>query len=705
MDPKVNIEVELMQDDDDSIEIELQHKVTREKLAEELARPYNQDTYDYKTLGKSFHEIRRLNGLTTTKENQGVVPYTELLYLESIRYVLYFLVCYTVVKSFVIYLLALFGAANTEKPQFASNFLDYFLIPASRIAFNDTYRFLNEMIVDPLILVTACLVYWFLMRIFETKLCIELRQKNHSGIMHSARLKNVLPVKSEEIARQVELIMGFKPEMRVTLVYNSLEIDKFFEMYNEQLIEIKSRVAQLRDISDDKTQTIIELKNIVNKKQVALSKNHVSLRSSYVLITFFSYKDNYTFFCRAKDYKGEIPENMVQCFYSYDYSKDVFFAPDAYDIDWNYYAKRYSFNSKLVGFGMRVLFFILLPCFTYFMHFTLIVKLIKAISVNSKDLILENSTTFIFLRLVLSNLYSQACSYVIDVYFKKAIFKTHSSRIESKFYFYNYYFMLNQIVADFYATISAGISQLSTQSSTVILKNHQAYIFQAALKVGLMLVLSPFIQLLMAFMPKIVAWLKTKYFPNKCIMLDGMKRDLPAEHDMGNMASFIIQCIFYVSFFSGFMMPIVNALAVFGLVVFYLVEKHFIFHIYSMQRGLNIGNVNMIYRMFFWTYVAGNVFSIGNANFVIAYFNTFNLSVIRSLLVKMLEYGFNLLAVLFAIYMNLHHSEYNIKIRLLERLAGSTENFGQFESQKEEFENKYKHRNPNFKAKKKMYSV
>ena len=705
MDPKINIELELMNDDDDSIELELENKVSREKRAEELVRPYDPTIYDYKILSHSFHEIRRMNGLTTAKENNGMVPFTELLYLESIRYVFYFLLCYTVVKSFVIYLLALIGKSNTETPQFGSYFTDYLLIPASRIAFNDTYRFLNEMIVDPLILVTACLIYWFLMKIFETKLAIELRQNNHSGLMMSARLKNVLPVKSEEIANQIEHIIGFKPEMRITLVYNSLEIDKFFEMYNKQLIEIKSRVAKMKDISDDKTQTIVELKNIVNKKQNAICKNHISLRSSYVLITFFNYKDNYTFFSKAKEYNGKVPEGMTQTFYSYDYSRDVFFAPDAYDIDWNYYAKRYSFNSKLIGFGMKVLFFVLLPCFTYFINYTLIVKLVMSITVSKDNVILQNKPAFILFRLILSNIYSQLCSFVIDIYFKKAVFKTHSDRIESKFYFYNFYFMLNQIVADFYATISGGIVSISSSTTTAILKNHQAFIFQAAIKVGLMLIFSPFIQMLVAFLPKIIGYFKTKFFPSKSIMLDAVNRDLPAEHDMGNMASFIIQCIFYASFFSGFMMPIVNWLMVVGLMTFYLVEKYFILNVYSMQRGMNINNINMVYRMIFWTFVFGNVLSIGNASVVIAYFNTFNFSVLRSFFVKVLEYSFNLLAIIFTIYMNILYSEYNLKQRLLNELSNSMVNYGQLEGQKEEFENKYKFRNPHFKSKKKLYTV
>ena len=703
MDSPVNIELDLIEDSDTSAQPEMKIKFDREKLAEQLSTAYDPVLYDYDTLSQSFHETRQINGQVTLRENEGVTPFSEMMYLEAIVFTLLFLLSYIIIKSTEIYLLALFGDSSSEGPQFASYLLDYLLIPASRIAFNDTYRFINEMVVDPLILIVSALIYLFIMRIVEKKVTDELMVNHHFGVLMSVRLKNLLPVKGSEIAYQVEKILGQKAEMRVTLVYNSLEIDKHFQEYNKDLIQIKFDLANKKEVDEHKIKDFTDQRIEINKKQTALCKNHVSLRSSYALVSFFRYEDTYNFFKKAAVYVDNPEEGRPKVFQKYSYTEDVHFAPDPYDIDWNYYAKRETFNSKLIDFAMRIFFFLMLPAFTYFIHYTFTKMLVKVITVGTKDSYIENPVVFTVTRLIISAIYSQLCSLAIDYYFQKKAFKTHSKKIESKFYFYNFYFMLNQIAADFYATISAGISTLSTDSTQTIIKNHQAFIFIAALKVGLMILISPLVQLLVSFIPKIWGNIKTKYWPEKCMMLHAIERDLPVEHDLGNMASFLIQCVFYISFFSGFMMPITGVFIVLGLMLFYWLEKHFIMNVYSMQKGLTLVTTNMIYKLFFWAYVSGNVLSIGNASLILTYFNTFNLAVLRSFLLKMVEVGVVIVAIIFAIYMNIYFRDFNIRFRVLERLvylgtmASSTE--------KEVFDNKYKNRNPHHKAKQKMYSV
>jgi hypothetical protein len=636
-------------------------------------------------------------------ENGGVLPFGEKLYQEAIFFTLLFVSAYVVIKGSEIYLLALIGNSVSEKPQFASYLVDYILIPASRIAFNDTYRFINEVVVDPLILLVSSLIYWYVMKIFERKVSDELKLDHHHGVLMSVRLKNLLPVNGKEISEQVEAIMGYKPEMRVTLVYNSLEIDKVFKEYNKQLIEIKADLAKSTTIDNERMKEFSEMKMEINKKQAALCLNHISLRSSYALVTFFKYHDTINFIKKAATFDGKVEEGKNKVFNLYHYSEDVHFAPDPYDIDWNYYAKRESFNSKLIDFAMRVFFFLMLPAFTYFIHYTFTKMLVRVITLSNKDVYLDNPVLFTVTRLIISAIYSQVCSFAIDYYFAKKAFKTHSKRIESKFYFYNFYFMLNQIAADFYATISAGISNLMTDSAQSIIKNHQAFIFVAALKVGLMIIISPLVQLLVSFAPKLWANFKTKYYPEKCMMLTAIERDLPVEHDLGNMASFLIQCVFYVSFFSGFMMPITGVLIILSLLLFYWLEGYLTSNVYSMQRGMTLSTTNMIYKLFFWAYVGGNVLSIGNASLILSYFNSFNLAVLQDFFLKMVEVGVGLLAIIFAIYMNIYYRDFNIRYRVLQELESSGAEATSEEKVK--FENKYKLRNPHTKAKQKMYSV
>jgi len=678
-------------------------KRQREETAEALARPYNKDTYDYKELSKSFHEVRKINGLTTTKENGGKIPFTEKMYLESIRYIGYFLCSYVSIKTFEIYLLAMMGEADTENLQFGNSVLDFLLVPASRIIFNSTYHFLNEAVVDPLIVLTSCLIYYYIMKIMELKIELELRSNNHSGYMLGAELIHIRNVSAEDIAKEIEMIMGRKPELRITLVYNSMEIDKYLENYLTKLVELKARIFAKGEASELLSSEVKELRDKVNKRQAAIASNHRGLRKDSVLITFFSYVDNFEFFTKANKYDRK-PGSI---FYSFEAEEDIHFPPDPHDIDWNYYAQSPTFDRQLFDFGVRVLFFMALPVLTYFLHYTFCTELVKAVTVTTQDVVLEHTFLFSVTRLVVSNIYSQLCSFLIDFYYKNSSFKSHSRRIESKFYFYNLYFMLNHVVADFYATMSAGlgVALIGTESTNNLVKNHQAYIFSAVIKVALMLVLSPLIQLLVAFFQKIKASLMIKYRPSKCTMLDAVTADLPAQHDLGNTASFLIQSVFFISFFQGFMMPIVHWIVLLGIILFYFLERYFISSVYSLRIGMSITNTSMVYRLFIWAFVIGQGLSVSNASMIIAYFQRLDFLSLSSMLTRVLEYGFTVVTISFAVWMNLRYRDRSIKLRVLQFLAQGGDKPGMFESQREQFENKYKHRNPFFKAKRQQYTV
>ena len=185
-------------------------------------------------------------------------------------------------------------------------------------------------------------------------------------------------------------------------------------------------------------------------------------------------------------------------------------------------------------------------------------------------------------------------------------------------------------------------------------------------------------------------------------MLDAVKRDLPTEHDIGNMASFIVQCVFYTSFFSGYLMPATNWLAIGGLALFYFMEKHFIRNVYSMQKGLTINTTQMIYNMAFYAMVIGNLLSVGNSLAVIRYLR---LSGGFDWTMPVVEILYNIVALGYGFLMNKWYKEDAVKRRMLQRLHVQTQAFGEFSSMVEEFDNKYKLRNPYFKAKKRQYTV
>ena len=697
-----NIELTTIADSIDSIDQGIMIKQTREQMADELASPYDPDKYDYKRLSSSYQQLRKMNGLSTTEENNYKVPYNEVIYLEAIRYVMFFIASYALIRSFEVYLLAAIGVAP-DVFEFGSNTLDFILVPATRILFNDTYRLAADLIADPLIIATCCVVYFFLMKVVECKLTDQLAKNHHFGYMMSARLKNLMPSKGVDIAKQVEVIMGYKADMRVTLVYHSLKIEKFFQEYNKKLIDFKLLMSKGMEPPEDKVQDLQKLRDLVNRKQRVILKKHNKLKSSYALITFFNYKDNFCFITKAKDYDGVIPDNLTQVFYHYNFIEDVFFAPDAYDIDWNYYAKSETFNVKLIHKAMQVTFFCLFPAVTYFINYTVSLAIVQSITTQTDSIVMDNLTLFTGIRLLLSTVYSQLCSLVIDVYFAWRPFKTHSDRIESKFYFYNFYYMINQVAVDFYATMRAGIASLESESTADIIKNHQAFIYTSAVKVALVLIIAPLWQYLFAFYPKLKAKLYIRFAPKQSTMLDAVTAELPVEHDVGNMASVMIQCVFYVSFFSRFMIPTLNLLISAGLVLFFFVERYFVWFSYSMRKGLNISNVTMIYKMFFWAFVTGNLLSIGSTAFVISIFSHLSFTAFNSIFQNAIEYTFMLIVIIFAFYMQFMYSEFRLKYRILINLADKGGKG--LVAENNEFDNKYKFRNAFYKAQKYLYTV
>ena len=137
------------------------------------------------------------------------------------------------------------------------------------------------------------------------------------------------------------------------------------------LIDVKAHAAKLKDISPERVETLVNLKNLVNKKQNAIRKNYRKLQSSYALLTFFSYKDTQTFLDKSEKYDDLLPTGTARVFKDFQYARDVMLAPDPYDIDWSTFSRPYSFNSILVNFFIKLFVFLVLPCITFYVHYSL----------------------------------------------------------------------------------------------------------------------------------------------------------------------------------------------------------------------------------------------------------------------------------------------------------------------------------------------
>jgi hypothetical protein len=177
-------------------------------------------------------------------------------------------------------------------------------------------------------------------------------------------------------------------------------------------------------------------------------------KANYAIVGF----DNYT---EAKTFIDRVNKNS-QSMKGSEYPKlaNVIAetAPDPYDIDWNNFANKYLTEFHFFHFAMGVLLFMVSPVADFYLEYTLSVKMASVFL--SDDSEVTSTITFTIVKVIFSTIYTILCSLVIKFYYQKKPYKTYSARQDSKFYFYNFYCLINNLVADFYGIMSAGIKNM-----------------------------------------------------------------------------------------------------------------------------------------------------------------------------------------------------------------------------------------------------
>lgn len=151
----------------------------------------------------------------------------------------------------------------------------------------------------------------------------------------------------------------------------------------------------------------------------------------------------------------------------------LFMAPHPHDIDWNSFDDLHTNKSNIGHIIAWIVILLFIPVLTYFVEFKLSMRLalsMKGLVSENENVFIGNTFIFMAIRIALSVWFNAICTFLIDIYYMKKKFKTFSERNSSKFYFYNIYFMLSQIVADFYGVLSAGLISLSDVNDVSNLK-------------------------------------------------------------------------------------------------------------------------------------------------------------------------------------------------------------------------------------------
>ena len=394
----------------------------------------------------------------------------------------------------------------------------------------------------------------------------------------------------------------------------------------------RERKKMLEDLNLTNSQKYNELKKMKDGliKEIKLCKINLSgnpeiLASPYCFIIFESFK-------MAKKFKSLL-QNKKRI-RNLGYPKiSASYAPDAYDIDWNQYGRSYKCCRNFAYYFICFITFIVLPSISFLNAYTvpqmLATLMFNTVNDSAAEIVVQRNLLFLFFRLLMSSLVSVLIGIWIYAYFRKRIYKTYMARERSKFFFYNMYFLLNVILADFYGIIMTGIQGFGSQSVSATLKAYHTYLFMAALKVSFSIIFSPYLVKLIDYLPKI--WIHIKIFLSnrfsigpRVTILDMLRRDMPVMHNIVDMASFLVEVIFFITFFESFMMPVINVILFASLVIFEKTEHAMLYKYHSTIKTVHFDSILSIYRTSILGFLILQVLSFSNMNITVKFLTLFN---------------------------------------------------------------------------------
>lgn len=270
------------------------------------------------------------------------------------------------------------------------------------------------------------------------------------------RLKNLEISKKSQLAESINAVMLDQKSRNFTLVKNSFMIEEHFENFFN--FNVLYYVMKKADIPKIVQRNIIKIRNQYYD-EVLLSKQKMSVPeekniANYALVGFDSYSEAKLFISRVNRNSKKMSGNEFPSLAKVTAET----APDPYDIDWNHYPNKYLKQFHAWHIFMGFLLFVVSPVIDFYLEYTLSIKMARFLL--SEETGVTNTITFTTVKIILSTIYTIICALGIRFYYIYKPFKTYSARVDSKFYFYNFYCLINNLVADFYGIMSAGIKNM-----------------------------------------------------------------------------------------------------------------------------------------------------------------------------------------------------------------------------------------------------
>lgn len=674
---------------------------SRKEDIERWMEPYGLNRYEYEEQNKPFRMIANFDGIEFPSDGKEPMCLQYQLYLRAIRGIIGIMIIYAVVNSFPIYFLALKGMKNDEFFSFYLPVKLYYIIvnPSTFVHASGKEEWVTTTLKPILLLVTfSCFVVELFL--YENSLATQVAKLTKRNMFCSVLV--TFEEEVDDIDEWVRVIMGKGVKFESTLAHNYKGIEEKVEHLfnlNIAILVKEARGLQVYKLYAAREDKIKEIRNLVRQ----ILKDESQLPFKCALISFSSYGDCLRFIKYTTETRG--------------YGKSLGGlktepAPDPCDINWNHIGRKKNGFEYALQVGMGIIYFAVFPAATYFVQKVLSVRIAKTfLEIQDKKDHIEGNvlgTTyeFIWVRVLLSSGFAMFCAKTIEFYFSKRVFSTYSGWCWSFYTFYNFYYLLNQIVADFYGLISSGNANFSTETTyskkTLVL--YSGYIFSSALKVGIILIINPYCLKFVEYIPKIYLKIMIWFKLRRSFVIDKVRSDLPILHQFPEMAGFVTQCIFFVAFFHSFLMPVLDFLIIIGLIIFYFIERYSLKKWEARRKGLNVKNIKMIYLVSMLGFLIAQPLSIGNSSSVLQYYNDPNIDNASRLVLSVMNYT-TLVLLLLVSFCVLYYFKARLSHERILKKVHKIRGDAELESGETEgmFESNYNLRNPLWKAKNGFY--
>lgn len=665
-----------------------------QKNIDRLTAPFRAHAYKYNDLKEQFELIGERRGIDFPGSKRTPTLQYEL-YRRVLKRLIFVMGIFCILHSIPIYLFALQGLeVQGITADVASKI--YFLItnPYTFVYAAGYDGWLGTFLLPSTTLIIFILFVYELLH-YEKDVAETVFRVGGWNLYYST----VLIVKdNNNIKEIVKDALGDKADFVVTEchAYNEIEskIDKLFNL-NIEVATLEAKGYNSYRAATHKQVILEEIKAL----SVRFKENTSSMITKKVIVSFYSYEENFRFFrimtgALKADMKSNISEIITHP------------APSAEDIDWDAYTMVWDLLDYTFVVFLALVYFGLLPAGTFYVEKvlsrTIAEEYIKMRS--SIETMLPSAYVFIWVRVGISSAFSVLCTKSIEFIFGTRKFATYSSMTWSFFTFYNFYYLLNQVIADFYGLISWSISDFDTKGSKEVLVFYGYYLFISALKVGVLLAILPYCLKVLNFIPRFLKR-TMMYLPwRKSLMLERVIADIPPLHQFPEMASFVTQCFFFVSFFQAFMFPLLGGMIFGALIIFYHFEGFFVNRWEARRKALAPESIKMIYIVCLSGFLLAQPFSLGNTGLVLKYYNNPSIDSATALLMSVTNYSTLLLLILANFGVLYYFSESRSHARILASLSKHKDSETVVQARFEPSDNPYRWGNPLHKAKRGYYN-